>query len=64
MFVPDVTLSQVISVLQDYDNHKNVYRPDVRPAKLLEHNGKEFKIFLQFYRKSILPVVINPAALE
>ena len=59
MFVPGATLSQVISVLQDYDNHKNVYKPDVRRSKLLEHNGNEFKIFLQFYRKSIVTVVID-----
>jgi hypothetical protein len=59
MFVPGATLSQVISVLQDYDNHKNMYKPDVRRSKLLEHNGNEAKIFLQFYRKSIVTVVIN-----
>jgi len=59
MFVPGATLSRVISVLRDYDNHKNVYKPDVRRSKLLEHNGNEFKIFLQFYRKSIVTVVIN-----
>ena len=59
MFVPGATLSRVISVLQDYDNHKNVYKPDVRRSKLLEHNGNECKIFLQFYRKSIVTVVIN-----
>ena len=64
MFVPGATLSGVISVLQDYDNHKNIYKPDVRRSKLLEHTGNDFRIFLQFYRKSILPVVINPAALE
>jgi len=59
MFVPGATLSRVISVLRDYDNHKNVYKPDVRRSKLLEHNGNECKIFLQFYRKSIVTVVIN-----
>ena len=59
IFIPGTILSQVLAVLQDYDNHKNVYKPDVRRSKLLEHNGNEFKIFLQFYRKSIVTVVIN-----
>jgi hypothetical protein len=59
MFVPGATLSQVLCVLQDYDNHKVVYKPDVRRSKLLEHNGNELKIFLQFYQKSIVTVVIN-----
>jgi hypothetical protein len=59
VFIPGASLSQVLTVLQDYDNHKNVYKPDVRRSKLLEHNGNEFKIYLQFYRKSIVTVVIN-----
>jgi hypothetical protein len=59
VFIPGATLSSVLSVLQDYDNHENVYKPDVRHSKLLEHNGNEFKIYLQFYRKSIVPVVVN-----
>jgi hypothetical protein len=59
IFIPGATLSQVLAVLQDYDNHKNIYSPDVRRSKLLEHNGNEFKVYLQFYRKSIVTVVIN-----
>jgi hypothetical protein len=59
IFIPGVDLSQVLGVLQDYDNHKNIYKPDVRRSKLLEHNGNESKIYLQFYRKSIVTVVMN-----
>lgn len=58
-FLSHVTLSQTLTVLQDYDNHKIVYSPDVRRSKLLEHNGNEFKIYLQLYQKSIVTVVIN-----
>jgi hypothetical protein len=59
IFIPGATLSQVVVVLQNYDNHKNVNKPDVRRSKLLEHSGNEFKIYLQFYRKAIVTVVIN-----
>jgi len=59
IFIPGATLPQVLAILQDYDNHKNVYKPEVRRSKLLEHNGNEFKVYLQFYRKSIVAVVIN-----
>ena len=59
IFIPRTSLSRVLALLQDYDNHKNVYKPDVRRSKLLEHSGNEFKIYLQFYRKSIVTVVIN-----
>ncbi len=53
------SLSQVLTVLQGYDNHKNVYKPDVRRSKLLERNGDEFRVYLQFYRRSIVTVVTN-----
>ena len=59
IFIPVATLSQVLAVLQDYDNHKNIYKPDVRRSKLLKHGENEFKVYLQFYRKSIVTVVIN-----
>jgi hypothetical protein len=59
VFIPRVSLSQTVAVLQDYDNYKNVYNPDVRRSKLLERHDNEFKIELQFYQKSIVTVVIN-----
>jgi hypothetical protein len=59
VFIPRVSLSQTLAVLQDYDHYENVYNPDVRRSKLLERNDNEFKIYLQFHQKSIVTVVIN-----
>jgi hypothetical protein len=58
-FIPGGTLSRTLAVLQDYDNHKTTYKPDVRESKLLEHNGNEFKVYLQLYRKSLVTVVVD-----
>lgn len=58
-FIPGGTLSRTVAVLHDYDNHKKIYRPDVRQSKLLEHQGNEFKVYLQLYRKSLVTVVVN-----
>ena len=58
-FIPGVTLSRTLAVLQDYDNHKAIYKPDVRDSKLLSCGGNDFKVFLQFYRKSAVTVVVN-----
>lgn len=58
-FIQGATVGQTLAVLQDYDNHKNVYKPDVRNSKLLERNGNEFKVYLQLYRKSLVTVVMN-----
>ena len=59
MFIHDATVAQTLEVLQDYDNHRNTYKPDVRNSKLLERNGGEFKVYLQLYRKSLVTVVVN-----
>src|SRR6516225_19616 len=57
-FIPAATLSQTLAVLQDYENHKTIYKPDVRDSKLLARDGNDFQVFLQFYRKSLVTVVV------
>ena len=59
LFVPNASLAQALSTAQDYDDYQNIYKPDVRRSKLLEQDGDKFKVFLQFYRKSLITVVIN-----
>lgn len=59
IFIPGATLSDVLAVLRDYDNHKNIYKPDIRESKLLEQNETGSKVYLQFYNKSIVTVVMN-----
>lgn len=59
VFIPGTTLSQILAVLQDYDNHKIIHKPDVRDSKLLTRDGNDFKVYLQFYQKSLVTVVVN-----
>jgi hypothetical protein len=40
-------------------NHQNIYKPEVRRSTLLNRSGDNFKVFLQFYKKSLVTVVIN-----
>jgi hypothetical protein len=58
-FIPGASLAQTVAVLEDYDNHKNVYTPYVRQSKLLERNGNQFKVYLQLYRKSLVTAVVD-----
>jgi hypothetical protein len=58
-FIPNASLSQTLLVIQDYDNHRNIYKSEVRDSKLLQRDGNNFKVFLQFYKKSLVTVVIN-----
>lgn len=59
IFIPKATLSEAIAVLQDYDHHQDIYKPDVRQSKLIERSGSESKIYLQMYSKSIVTVVLD-----
>jgi hypothetical protein len=59
LFIPNATLSQTLAVIQNYDNHQNIYKPEVRQSKLLSHNNEQFKVFLQLYQKSLVTVVMN-----
>ena len=59
IFIPKATLAGTVAVLRDYDNQEEIYKPDLRQAKLIERNGNESKIFEQFYSKSIITVVLN-----
>jgi hypothetical protein len=59
IFIPGVTLQRTLAVLQDYDNHQIIYGPYVRRSKLLRRDGNDIDVFLQFYRKAIVTVVLN-----
>ena len=59
VFIPGATLAQTLAVLQDYDNHWKIYGPDIRRSKLIRREGNDFKIYVQFFKKSLRTVVLN-----
>ena len=44
VFVPNTTLKETLSVVQDYSQHVQVYKPDVTEVKVLAHTGNDFTI--------------------
>ena len=59
IFIPGVTLERVLSMVQDYDHHKDVYKPDVIDSKLLARDGNTFRIYLRVLKKKVITVVEN-----
>ena len=59
MFIPKATLSEIDAVLNDYAHEADIYKPEIRWARVIERNGNESKICLQVYNKSIITVVLN-----
>ena len=54
-----MTVEQALALVQDYDNHKNIYKPEVMESKLISHDGNDFKIFLRLLKKKIITVVLD-----
>jgi hypothetical protein len=59
IFIPKATFSEVTAVLRDYDCHEETYKPQIRKSRLIERNGDESKIYLQFFNHSIVTVIMN-----
>jgi len=58
-WIPGTTVEQTLALVQDYDNHKNIYKPEVIDSKLLSHQGNDFRIYLRLRKKKIITVVLD-----
>lgn len=58
-FVPDATVAAALALVQDYDNHKNIYQPDVIASRLISREGDDFRISLRLLKKKIITVVLD-----
>jgi hypothetical protein len=59
VFMPGTTIKQTLALIQDYDNHKNLYKLEVIDSRLLSHDGDDFRIRLLMKKKKVLSVVLN-----
>ena len=53
------TIQQTLALIQNYENHKNIYRPEVIDSKLISRRGNDFKIYLRLLKKKILTAVLD-----
>jgi len=58
-WIPGTTVKETLLLVQDYDSHKRVYKPDVIDSKLLSRQGDDFKIYLRLLKKKIITVVLD-----
>ncbi len=57
--IPNTNIQQILAVMQDYDNHKNTYKPEVIDSKLISRNGNDFQAYLRLLKKKIITVVLD-----
>jgi hypothetical protein len=44
VFVPHTTLKETLSIVQDYPQHPQIYKPDVTEVKVLSHTGNDYTV--------------------
>jgi hypothetical protein len=59
VFVPGGTAATAVALLQDYDRHAEIYRPNVAQSRVLARDGDEFRVFLRFFMKKVISVTVN-----
>ena len=59
LFIPAMTLTRVTSFLQDYDAHKNFFKPEVIDSRLVGRDGKDWKLRYRVVKRYIITLVIN-----
>jgi hypothetical protein len=59
IWAPGATVEKTIALIQNYDNHKNVYQPEVIDSKLISRHGSDFKIYMRLLKKKIITVVLD-----
>jgi hypothetical protein len=57
--IPDSTIQDVLALVQDYDNHKNIYKPEVIDSRLISRHDNDFQIYLRLLKKKIITVVLD-----
>lgn len=58
-FIHGTSVEKVLARVQDYDNHKNIYKPEVMDSRLITHHGNHFTIYLRLLKKKIITVVLD-----
>jgi hypothetical protein len=57
--IPGTTIEKTLELLQNYDNHKNIYHPEVIGSKLICRKGNDFQIQLRLRKKKIITVILD-----
>ena len=52
--VRNVTVAQVLAVLQNYSNYKRLYAAQITDSKVYSHHDNQWRIYLKLYKKQIL----------
>ncbi len=58
VFVPGVAVDRLLELIQNYDNHKNTYKPEVIASTTLDKTGNDFRVYLRLLEKRFASNVV------
>jgi len=60
VFVAHASLREALSIAQDYEHHREIYRPEIADAKIRSRNGNDFEVYMRIVKaKMLLSDVLN-----
>jgi hypothetical protein len=59
VFVPGANLRETIALVQGYNRHQDIYKPEVVRSRLLTHQGNDFTIYYRLRKKKVITVTLN-----
>ena len=59
VFIPGATLERTLALVQDYNRHKEIYKPEVIDSRLVSRQGEDFRIYYRLLKKKVITVVLN-----
>ncbi len=59
VFVPGTTVNETLALVQDYNNHKKIYEPDVIDSALRSRQDNNFQIHLRLRKKKVVTAVLD-----
>jgi hypothetical protein len=59
VFVPGANLREAIALVQDYNHHQDIYKPEVVRSRLLTHQGNDFTIYYRLRKKKLITLTLN-----
>jgi len=59
VFVPGANLPQTLALVQDYNHHQDIYKPEVVGSRLISHTGNDFQIYYRLRKKKVITVTLN-----
>lgn len=57
--IPGTSIKKTLALIQDYDSHKNIYKPEVIGSRLISRHGNDFQIYLRLLKKKIITVILD-----